>query len=145
MKYFMGFLTISCDRKKYYPFLQFKLLTQVKFSESIQFRLWVMLYIPLVTFCIPLSLTIYILYLPSYLVICFIPFTFIHFIFHFYYINIYNRILSKIHLKICFTFNKLQHYNRIVDTFEMSSILNIIGFHYLIIHHEIISYFSVFT
>ena len=40
--------------------------------------------------------------------------------------------------KVRFTFNKLRHYNRIVDTFEMNPILNIFLFYYLIIYHEIV-------
>ena len=48
--------------------------------------------------------------------IYFIFYTFLFLILHIHHINIYNRILTKIR----FNFNKLQHYNRFVDTFEMS-------------------------
>ena len=42
--------------------------------------------------------------------IYFILYTFLFLILHIRHINIYNRILTKIRLKIRFNFNKLQHY-----------------------------------
>ena len=66
------------------------------------------------------------------IVIHFIPFSFLYFILRFSHINTYNRILAKI---LRFNFNKLHHYNRIVDTFEMSIILNIFLSNYFIIYH----------
>ena len=66
------------------------------------------------------------------IVIHFIPFNFLYFILRFSHINTYNWILTKI---LRFNFNKLHHYNHIVDTFEMSLILNIFWSNYFIIYH----------
>ena len=61
----------------------------------------------------------------------FIPFSFLYFIFMFQPYIVYWLKYVK---KISFNFNKLRHYNRTVDTFQMSLILNIFLSKYFIIY-----------